>query len=107
MANRVGLENAREAEKYVLQMVCYRFNLAIWICEIFLQISDGQVYAKIDQHNGMVTFLDCEQSSNTVNMQEFIDKRIDEFIKLDEKIQAMDRSILTNPQFVQKVSWIF
>ncbi|CAD5116258.1 DgyrCDS5166 [Dimorphilus gyrociliatus] len=85
MANRVGLENAREAEKYVLQM-----------------ISDGQVYAKIDQHNGMVTFLDCEQSSNTVNMQEYIDKRIGEFIKLDEKIQAMDRSILTNPQFVQK-----
>ncbi|XP_065057189.1 COP9 signalosome complex subunit 3-like [Rhopilema esculentum] len=86
MATRVKLENAQEAESYLLEM-----------------IEDGEIHATIDQKDGMVKFHDSAEryDSSTVVMK--IDEEIRKCMILDEKLQKMDREISVNPQYVQKV----
>ncbi|KAK2192277.1 hypothetical protein NP493_35g03003 [Ridgeia piscesae] len=89
MANRVQLSNAREAEKYVLRM-----------------IEDGEIYATINQKDGMVRFHDNPEMYNNVAMLMKLDTEMQKCIQLDEKLKEMDREISVNPQFVQKSSGV-
>ncbi|KAK7112546.1 hypothetical protein V1264_011990 [Littorina saxatilis] len=89
MANRVQLTGSREAEKYVLHM-----------------IEDGEIYATINQKDGMVRFHDNPEKYNSAAMLLELDKEMQKCIRMDEKIKEMDREIAVNPQYVQKVSGI-
>uniref|UniRef100_A0A4W3HQN0 COP9 signalosome complex subunit 3 n=2 Tax=Callorhinchus milii TaxID=7868 RepID=A0A4W3HQN0_CALMI len=85
MASRVQLSGAQEAEKYVLHM-----------------IDDGEIYASINQKDGMVSFHDNPEKYNNPAMLLNIDHEMQKCIELDEKLKAMDQEITVNPQFVQK-----
>ncbi|XP_013420972.1 COP9 signalosome complex subunit 3 [Lingula anatina] len=85
MANRVQLATPREAEKYVLHM-----------------IEDGEIFATINQKDGMVSFLDNPEKYNSVDMLMQLDQEMQKCIDLDNKLKSMDRDIAVNPQYVQK-----
>ncbi|KAL4648673.1 COP9 signalosome complex subunit 3 [Arapaima gigas] len=85
MASRVQLSGPQEAEKYVLHM-----------------IEDGEIYASINQKDGMVCFHDNPEKYNNPAMLHKIDQEMLKCIELDEKLKAMDQEITVNPQFVQK-----
>lgn len=87
MANRVKLPNAKEAEKYVLHM-----------------IEDGEIYATINQKDGMVRFQDNPEMYNSGRMLMKLDEEMQKCIKLDSKLKEMDNEIAVNPQYVQKSS---
>uniref|UniRef100_A0A3P8QQI2 COP9 signalosome complex subunit 3 n=1 Tax=Astatotilapia calliptera TaxID=8154 RepID=A0A3P8QQI2_ASTCA len=86
MASRVQLSGPQEAEKYVLHM-----------------IEDGEIYASINQKDGMVCFHDNPEKYNNPAMLHKIDQEMLKCIQLDEKLKSMDQEITVNPQFVQKV----
>ncbi|TRY64551.1 hypothetical protein DNTS_008226 [Danionella cerebrum] len=85
MASRVQLSGPQEAEKYVLYM-----------------IEDGEIYASINQKDGMVCFHDNPEKYNNPAMLHKIDQEMLKCIELDEKLKSMDQEITVNPQFVQK-----
>ncbi|XP_064609422.1 COP9 signalosome complex subunit 3-like [Liolophura sinensis] len=87
MANRVQLSGPKEAEKYVLHM-----------------IEDGEIFATINQKDGMVQFHDNPEKYNSAFMLLQLDKEMQKCIQLDEKLRDMDREIAVNPQYVQKSS---
>ena len=87
MANRVQMSGPKEAEKYVLMM-----------------IEDKEIYATINQKDGMVRFHDNpEKYNNMVNLIN-VDQQMQLCMQLDEKVQEMDREVSVNPQFVKKSS---
>uniref|UniRef100_A0A673AMA7 COP9 signalosome complex subunit 3 n=1 Tax=Sphaeramia orbicularis TaxID=375764 RepID=A0A673AMA7_9TELE len=83
MASRVQLSGPQEAEKYVLHM-----------------IEDGEIYASINQKDGMVCFHDNPEKYNNPAMLHKIDQEMLKCIELDEKLKSMDQEITVNPQFV-------
>nr|XP_031323283.1 COP9 signalosome complex subunit 3 isoform X1 [Camelus dromedarius] len=85
MASRVQLSGPQEAEKYVLHM-----------------IEDGEIFASINQKDGMVSFHDNPEKYNNPAMLHSIDQEMLKCIELDERLKAMDQEITVNPQFVQK-----
>ncbi|XP_066185933.1 COP9 signalosome complex subunit 3 isoform X3 [Sylvia atricapilla] len=85
MASRVQLSGPQEAEKYVLHM-----------------IEDGEIFASINQKDGMVCFHDNPEKYNNPAMLHNIDQEMLKCIELDERLKAMDQEITVNPQFVQK-----
>jgi len=87
MANRVQLSGPKEAEKYVLHM-----------------IEDGEIYATINQKDGMVSFHDNPLKYNNVGMLLQLDSEMQKCVQLDEKLKEMDREVAVNPQYVQKSS---
>jgi COP9 signalosome complex subunit 3 len=87
MANRVQLSTPKEAEKYVLHM-----------------IEDGEIFATINQKDGMVSFHDNPETYNNVAMLVELDNDMRRCIELDDKLKEMDREITVNPQYVQKSS---
>ncbi|GAB1296164.1 COP9 signalosome complex subunit 3 [Apodemus speciosus] len=88
MASRVQLSGPQEAEKYVLHM-----------------IEDGEIFASINQKDGMVSFHDNPEKYNNPAMLHNIDQEMLKCIELDERLKAMDQEITVNPQFVQKRVW--
>jgi len=89
MANRVQLSSPQDAEKYVLHM-----------------IEDGEIFATINQKDGMVSFHDNPEKFNNVSMLLRLDREMSACISLDEKLREMDREIAVNPQYVQKSSGV-
>uniref|UniRef100_A0AAQ5YXF2 COP9 signalosome complex subunit 3 n=1 Tax=Amphiprion ocellaris TaxID=80972 RepID=A0AAQ5YXF2_AMPOC len=68
------------------------------------KIEDGEIYASINQKDGMVCFHDNPEKYNNPAMLHKIDQEMLKCIELDEKLKSMDQEITVNPQFVQKVS---
>uniref|UniRef100_A0A8C5HEE3 COP9 signalosome complex subunit 3 n=1 Tax=Gouania willdenowi TaxID=441366 RepID=A0A8C5HEE3_GOUWI len=66
------------------------------------QIEDGEIYASINQKDGMVCFHDNPEKYNNPAMLHKIDQEMLKCIELDEKLKSMDQEITVNPQFVQK-----
>jgi COP9 signalosome complex subunit 3 len=89
MSSRVQLTNLKEAEKYVLHM-----------------IEDGEIFATINQKDGMVSFHDNPEKYNNADMLRRLDEEMKKCIALDEKLREMDEEITVNPQYVQKSSGI-
>ncbi|XP_056671618.1 uncharacterized protein C1orf21 homolog isoform X1 [Monodelphis domestica] len=85
LASRVQLLGPQEAEKYVLHM-----------------IEDGEIFASINQKDGVVHFHDNPEKYNNPAMLHNIDQEVQKCIELDERLKAMDQEITMNPQFVQK-----
>ncbi|XP_067912587.1 COP9 signalosome complex subunit 3 isoform X2 [Heterodontus francisci] len=66
------------------------------------KIDDGEIYASINQKDGMVSFHDNPEKYNNPAMLLNIDHEMQKCIELDEKLKTMDQEITVNPQFVQK-----
>nr|XP_021530454.1 LOW QUALITY PROTEIN: COP9 signalosome complex subunit 3 [Aotus nancymaae] len=88
MASRVQLSGPQEAEKYVLHM-----------------IEDGEIFASINQKDGMVSFHDNPEKYNNPAMLHNIDQEMLKCISWNERLKAMagDHS---EPPVVQKGDFV-
>ncbi|XP_059475246.1 COP9 signalosome complex subunit 3 [Neocloeon triangulifer] len=85
VASRVQLAGPVEAESLILNM-----------------IEDGEIFATINQKDGMVVFKEDPEKYNSPEMLQRLRKEMTICMELDRKIQAMEEEILVNPQFVKK-----
>ncbi|KAL9323685.1 hypothetical protein ACSQ67_008542 [Phaseolus vulgaris] len=85
IANTVQLNSAKEAEMHVLQM-----------------IQDGEIYATINQKDGMVRFLEDPEQYKTCEMIEHIDSSIQRIMALSRKLTAMDEQISCDQLYLSK-----
>lgn len=86
IANTVQLFNPKEAEMHVLQM-----------------IEDGQIYATINQKDGMVRFLEDPEQYKTCEMIERIDCSVQRIMALSKKLTAVDEHLSCDPLYLAKV----
>ncbi|KAF9601206.1 hypothetical protein IFM89_017391 [Coptis chinensis] len=87
IANRVQLNTSKEAEMHVLQM-----------------IQDGEIYATINQKDGMVSFHEDPEQYKTCEMIEHIDSSIQRIMTLSKKLSAVDELISCDPTYVKKAA---
>lgn len=86
IANTAQISTAKEAEMHVLEM-----------------IEDGEIYATINQKDGMVRFLEDPEEYKTCEMIEHIDSSIQRIMKLSKKLTTMDESMAMDPLYLSKV----
>ncbi|KAL3723002.1 hypothetical protein ACJRO7_035225 [Eucalyptus globulus] len=86
IANTVQLGSPKEAEMHVLQM-----------------IQDGEIFATINQKDGMVRFLEDPEQYKTCQMIERIDSSIQRIMTLSRKLNAMDELMSYDPLYLSKV----
>ncbi|CRL02159.1 CLUMA_CG015097, isoform A [Clunio marinus] len=85
VASRACLSTPMEAEKYILNM-----------------IKSGEIFATINQKDGMVVFKDDPEKYNTPAMYLKIQEDMNNVIELNKKISAMEEEIMLTPMFVKK-----
>ncbi|KDP46321.1 hypothetical protein JCGZ_10161 [Jatropha curcas] len=85
IANTVQLNSPKEAEMHVLQM-----------------IQDGEIYATINQKDGMVRFQEDPEQYKTCEMIECIDSSIQRIMELSKKLTAMDELMSCDPLYLAK-----
>lgn len=80
VANKVHLSGPGEAEKYILDM-----------------IKSGEIFASINQKDGMVVFKDDPEKYNTPEMFQSIQEDITQVMELNKQIVKMEEEIKLNP----------
>jgi len=85
VASRVQLSGPADAEKYILNM-----------------IKSGEIFASINQKDGMVVFKDDPEKFNTPEMFLKIQHDISKIIDLHKQIAINEESIMLNPLYVKK-----
>ncbi|KAG8384939.1 hypothetical protein BUALT_Bualt04G0170300 [Buddleja alternifolia] len=86
IANTVQLNSPKEAEMHVLQM-----------------IQDGEIYATINQKDGMVRFLEDPEQYKTCEMIERVDSSIQRIMMLSKKLTTMNENMSYDPSYLGKV----
>ncbi|XP_014228372.1 COP9 signalosome complex subunit 3 [Trichogramma pretiosum] len=86
VAARVKLSNIAEAEKYILNM-----------------IEDAEIFAVINQTDGMVVFLDDPEKYNSPRMLAKLEKEMEECVELGKKVLKMEEEVITAPIYIRKV----
>lgn len=87
VASRVGLPGPNDAENYILHM-----------------IEDKQIYATINQKDGMVIFRDEPDKYGGPEVLKGLETQLQQCMELDKQILAMDEEIQVNPQYVKKAT---
>lgn len=87
IATSVKLSGPKEAEKYVLKM-----------------IENGEIYATINQKDGMVSFNDDPEEYNDTKMLNNLDAQIKRSIQLALRVRAVDQEIASSTQYLQKTT---
>ncbi|XP_031634483.1 COP9 signalosome complex subunit 3 [Contarinia nasturtii] len=85
VANKVHLNGPNEAEKYIVDM-----------------IKSGEIFASINQKDGMVVFKDDPEKYNTPEMFQSIQEDITQVMELNKQIVKMEEEIKLNPHYVKK-----
>ncbi|KAF8408392.1 hypothetical protein HHK36_007542 [Tetracentron sinense] len=85
IANTVQLNTPKEAEMHVLQM-----------------IQDGEIFATINQKDGMVSFHEDPEQYKSCEMIEHIDSSIQRIMTLSKKLSAVDEVISSDPVYLAK-----
>ncbi|KAL3640053.1 hypothetical protein CASFOL_011971 [Castilleja foliolosa] len=86
IANTVQLNSPKEAEMHVLQM-----------------IQEGEIYATINQKDGMVRFLEDPEQYKTCGMIERVDFSIQRIMMLSKKLTTMNEMMSYDPSYLGKV----
>ncbi|XP_071734956.1 COP9 signalosome complex subunit 3-like [Rutidosis leptorrhynchoides] len=86
IANTAQINTPKEAEMHVLEM-----------------IEDGEIFAAINQKDGMVRFLEDPEEYKTCEIIEHIDSSIQRRMKLSKKLTANDESMSCDPLYLSKV----
>ncbi|EFA11362.1 COP9 signalosome complex subunit 3 isoform X2 [Tribolium castaneum] len=89
VASRVGLPGPSDAERYILHM-----------------IEDQQIYATINQKDGMVVFRDEPEKYGGPDVLKSLEAQLAICMELDKQILAMDEDIQVNPVYVKKSSGV-
>lgn len=69
---------------------------------IFSMINDGEIYATINQRDGMVIFEDNPERFNSFDMFIKIESEMKKAMEAEERLKLMDQEIALNPKFIQK-----
>ncbi|KAI8126188.1 COP9 signalosome complex subunit 3 [Lucilia cuprina] len=85
VASRVQLPSAAAAEKYILNM-----------------IKSGEIYATINQKDGMVVFKDDPEKYNSPEMFLKIQQDMDNVMALVKQLNKMEEEIILNPMYIKK-----
>ncbi|UXI16363.1 mitogen-activated protein kinase kinase MKK4 [Sarcoptes scabiei] len=85
IAIKVNLPSPEAAEKQILQM-----------------IENGEIYASINQKDGMVEFSDYSEKYDSLQMYKTIEHQINQCISLNEKLKQLDYEVAINPKYIQK-----
>ncbi|KAH8364501.1 hypothetical protein KR084_007455 [Drosophila pseudotakahashii] len=85
VASRVQLSSAVEAERYILNM-----------------IKSGEIYASINQKDGMVLFKDDPEKYNSPDMFLNVQNNITHVLDQVRQINKMEEEIILNPMYVKK-----
>lgn len=80
VASKVNLSGPHEAEKYILDM-----------------IKSGEIFASINQKDGMVVFKDDPEKYNSPEMFQNIQEDITQVMELNKQIVKMEEEIKLNP----------
>ncbi|CAN1817598.1 COP9 signalosome complex subunit 3, partial [Linum perenne] len=86
IADTVKLNSAKEAEMHVLQM-----------------IQNGEIFATINQKDGMVRFLEDPEQYKSSGMIDSIDGSIQRLITLSTKLKAMNNQMSSDPLYLGKL----
>lgn len=87
VASRVQLSGPADAEKYILSM-----------------IEDGEIFATINQKDGMVVFHDDPEKYNSPQMLANFEREMAACTKLDKRVLEMEEEVVLAPQYVRKTS---
>jgi len=87
IAETVKLTSAKRAEMSILRM-----------------IEDGEIFATINQKDGMVSFNEDPEQYDTKKTLDLIDNNIHKSMELAEKIKTFDELIATNNLYIQRTS---
>ncbi|KAH9290651.1 hypothetical protein KI387_034768, partial [Taxus chinensis] len=85
IANTAQLETAKQAELHVLQM-----------------IQDGEIFATINQKDGMVSFQEDPERYKTCKMTEHIDSAIQRIMSLSRKLTSIDEQVSCDHAYLSK-----
>jgi len=87
MAASAKLSSATEAEKHVLRM-----------------IEKGEIFATINQKDGMVSFQENPEQYDTKKMTTQLDVQIQKVIELGQKVRWIDESIASSAHYIQRTT---
>ncbi|XP_043251333.1 COP9 signalosome subunit 3 [Colletes latitarsis] len=85
VASRVQLAGPADAEKYILNM-----------------IEDGEIFATINQKDGMVVFHDDPEKYNSPQMLAKLEKEMAICMELDKRVLEMEEEVVLTPQYIRK-----
>lgn len=85
VASRAQLPGPAEAEQYILNM-----------------IEDGEIFATINQKDGMVVFHDDPEKYNSPRMLARLEKEMAACAELDKRVLEMEEEVIVTPQYVRK-----
>ncbi|XP_076172267.1 COP9 signalosome subunit 3 [Ptiloglossa arizonensis] len=85
VASRVQLAGPADAEKYILNM-----------------IEDGEIFATINQKDGMVVFHDDPEKYNSPQMLAKLEKEMAACMDLDKQVLEMEEEVVLTSQYVRK-----
>jgi len=85
VAARVKLPGPTDAEKYILNM-----------------IEDGEIFATINQKDGMVIFHDDPEKYDSPEMLAKLEKEMAECAELGKKVLEMEEEVVVSPQYIRK-----
>ncbi|KAG7205429.1 hypothetical protein KM043_007422 [Ampulex compressa] len=85
VASRVQLAGPADAEKYILNM-----------------IEDGEIFATINQKDGMVVFHDDPEKYNSPQMLAKLEKEMAACTELDKRVLEMEEEVVLTPQYIRK-----
>ncbi|OAE24292.1 hypothetical protein AXG93_1052s1150 [Marchantia polymorpha subsp. ruderalis] len=86
IADTVQLDGPKEAELHILQM-----------------IQDGEIFATINQKDGMVSFQEDPEQYNTRKMANMLDSEIQHIIRLAKKLSSVDEQVLCDQNYLSKI----
>jgi len=86
ITEQVGLPNAEETERRVFRM-----------------IQNGQVFASVNQKDGMVEFFENPEQFNNNKTLDYLDKQIHDSIQLTRVVNKIDEEIALDSKYIQKI----
>eukprot|EP00877_Chromochloris_zofingiensis_P003663 jgi/Chrzof1/13298/Cz07g28020.t1 len=86
IATTAGLTGPDEAESYILRMV-----------------ASGEVHARINERDGMVTFIEDPEAYNSSGMAAKIEGAVSKCMQLAEKLQAVNEAVSLDRSYINKV----
>lgn len=67
-----------------------------------LQIEDGEIFATINQKDGMVVFHDDPEKYDSPRMLAKLEKEMAECAELGKKVLEMEEEVVVTPQYIRK-----
>jgi COP9 signalosome complex subunit 3 len=86
IADTVQLDGPKEAELHILQM-----------------IQDGEIFARINQKDGMVSFQEDPEQYNTSAMTMRLNLEIHNIVRLAKKLTSVDEQVSCDQVYLSKV----